>query len=200
MRLWLLFSFLGLAACASTFKELGLGEPVTKERCQQLDVRQIGYRDGEQGQRRGNKYDFWLKDCRSIGATLNRDLYNQGYDEGVKLYCSCEKGFGSGVREQFTEMQGQYYTCTRKEYEIFLKGHEAGKKYAKDPTMSKKDGPHKYVYFDEFILPKAKEECAILQVQPASGGAKPEAPTVPATPTDPKTKDSSSSVQDSPQN
>ena len=151
----------GLMGCTSMVRQFVPGEPVTAERCQKMDVQQLGFKDGERGQRQGDKFEFWMKDCRGVGATLDRGLYNQGYADGLKIYCSCEQGFVAGVHDEFTEMRGQYYTCTKPEYAVFLKGHAAGKKYVQDPTLTKKEGPFKTTYFDELILIKAKDECAV---------------------------------------
>jgi hypothetical protein len=195
MKFLVPFVFLVFVGCASVVQQWIPGvEPVTAERCEKLDLKGMGYKDGEIGQRPGDRYDFWMKDCRSVGVRLNRDLYDEGFAEGLKVYCSCEKGFNAGVRDEFTEMQGQYYSCVKKEFAVFLQGHAAGKKYSQDPRFMKKDGPYKTTYFDEPIQAKAKEECDQIR---AGGGP---VPTVPSTPNSPASQPSNSSNQDPPKN
>ena len=160
MKSGLLLGFLFLAGCASTMaKIIPIGEPVTKERCEKLDMHQMGFTDGELGQRIGDKYEFWTKDCRSMGVVLNREVYNKGYDEGLHFYCSCQKGFSSGVHGEVIELKGQYLACTKAEYQEFSRGHELGKKYTEDTAMTKKINVNKTDYFEDVILAKAKTEC-----------------------------------------
>ncbi len=164
LKLTSLMMLVSLSGCASWiqgfFPEL---EPVTASRCQKLDLKQLGFKDAEIGQRTGDKFDFWKKDCLGAGVTLDRAAYDAGYSEGLKIYCSCEKGFASGVRDEFTEMRGQYYSCTRPEYAVFLKGHTEGKKFSQDLELMKKDGPYRMNYFDEIIQKRALKECASLK-------------------------------------
>lgn len=174
-----------LAGCASTVSSfLGIGAPVTADRCRSMDLEKMGYDDGKLGQRQGEKYEFWVKDCRATGAPFDRAVYDKGYAEGIKYYCSCEAGFASGVRDEYTEIKGQYFTCPRKDYNVFLRGHEAGKKYKEDPTMVKKINHYKNEYFDDVINPKGAEECKAMPPQadekkPSGTASEPEKPKTP---------------------
>lgn len=180
---------LALGGCASFWRGVVPGEPVTAERCRRLDLAAIGYKDGESGQRRGEKFEFWMKDCRGVGVRLDRATYDEGYDRGLEAYCGCEAGFKSGVRGEYLEMKGQYQLCTRARYGVFALGHAAGAKFAEDPSYVRKDGPYRKIFLDDAIQLKAKEECA------SPGGASPAAPTVPARPTDEATKPSTPASQ-----
>ncbi|MFN7728978.1 MAG: DUF2799 domain-containing protein [Bdellovibrio sp.] len=164
IRLLLLLSMgLGLSGCASQLSSfLGFGAPVSSQRCRAMDLEKMGLEDGRTGQRPGEKYDFWIKDCRIAGVPLDRALYDKGYAEGIKSYCSCEAGFAAGVRDEYTEIKGQFFNCPKVDYAVYMQGHEAGKKYVNDPTMMKKVNHYKNDYFDDVITPKAALECKAL--------------------------------------
>ena len=97
---------------------------VTPDRCRQLPLEEIGYRDGRDGKRPGDGYDFWLRDCRANRVPLDRGLYDSGYTRGLAEYCSCAEGARSGLKKEYLEMKGQYYTCKRVDYARFAKAHE----------------------------------------------------------------------------
>lgn len=165
-----------MLGCASEVsKFLGFGAPVTKERCEAMDLRKMGYEDGKTGQRAGEKFDFWVKDCRALGAKFDRAEYDQGYAEGMKYYCSCPHGFLAGVRGEYTEIKGQFFNCPRREYWSFERGHAAGKKYEKDMTLMEKEGPYKMKYFEDRIAEKSAAECPLIETKVAEDWAAKEA-------------------------
>lgn len=123
---WVLSAVL-LSGCTSFMSWLTGLHPVTEERCQKLNMFQIGLTDGETVQRQGEKFFFWDKDCRLVGVKLNRPDYDRGYEQGLKTYCSCERGFEAGVREEYLELKGQYAICRKAEYRVFELGYKAGK-------------------------------------------------------------------------
>lgn len=127
VRLSLAISALALMGCTSFMSWLTGLHPVTEERCQKLNMFQIGLTDGETVQRQGEKFFFWEKDCRWVGVTLNRVDYDRGYEQGLKTYCSCERGFEAGVKEEYLELKGQYALCRKSEYRVFELGYKAGK-------------------------------------------------------------------------
>lgn len=150
-----------LAGCASTVaKIIPIGEPVTTERCQALDMKKMGFDDGKIGQRSGDKFEFWVKDCAAVRVTLNRAAYDEGYSEGLKFYCSCENGFDSGVREEIAEIKTQRVMCAGKQLKEFLAGHEKGSLQSKNEELVKKAGQFKWEYNDPNIQAMAKASCS----------------------------------------
>lgn len=158
--LFCLMAGLFTAGCASTVsKILPIGEPVTKERCEQIDVKALGFKDAKNGQRPGDKFDFWKKDCAAFGVTLDRALYDQGYQEGMAYYCSCENGFVAGVKEEIAEFKKQFMLCSKADYKHFISGHQMGKKHSKDENLVKKTGLYKKEYNEDAIVDAAKAHC-----------------------------------------
>lgn len=151
-----------VCSCASTVAKIfPVGEPVTAERCQALDLKDLGYKDGSEGQRSGPRFDFWSPDCRAFGVKLDRALYEGGYADGITNYCSCEKGFAAGVRNELNEFRGQYYICKRVDYARFIKGHAAGLDFKSDAAYVNVKGVHSF-YNDEAITQKGQAICAAL--------------------------------------
>lgn len=125
-----LFQVFWGTGCASVWQQIlppGF-EPVTRERCEALDMRAIGEADGKNAQRAGDKFDYWKKDCRNVGVNLDRALYDEGYARGLEQYCSCEEGFISGAKEEFEELRGQFQSCGKAMYKEFVRGRDLGKK------------------------------------------------------------------------
>jgi|GEM_PF-5494647 len=117
---------LGLSGCQSIFLALLPNEfdPVTKERCEKLDMKALGKSDALIGHRDGDRYDFWKKDCAAFGVSLDRQVYGEGFQEGLQIYCSCVEGYKSGARGEFEELRGQYQACGKVLYQNFLRGRE----------------------------------------------------------------------------
>lgn len=127
MRIYLLSLVLLLGGCTTFMSWLSGLPPVTEERCKAFNMFEFGYGDGQTAQRPGERFEFWDKDCRWAGVRLNRTEYDRGYEQGLRSYCSCEKGFEAGVKEEYLEMKGQYAVCRRVEYKIYEAGYKAGK-------------------------------------------------------------------------
>lgn len=154
---------LEVSGCASfVAKVFPFGEPVTRERCLAIDTYQMGFKDGADGQRSGEKLDFWRGDCRPFGVRLDEGKYAKGYDDGMAAYCSCEKGFSSGVRDEFAEMRGQYFMCSRAAYSRFLKGHAAGLEFKDDASLVQHPTAVKTEFVDAAITAKAQQICPTL--------------------------------------
>ena len=152
---------LTLVACASTMsKILPIGEPVTEERCKAFDLKQMGFADGSIGQRQGEKYEFWRKDCAAFRVTLDREAYDQGYQEGLSQYCSCENGFVAGVKEEFKGLKGQYVMCQSANYKRYVEGHNKGQAQASNQHLAKKINYLKIEYNEPAIQAMATASCA----------------------------------------
>jgi hypothetical protein len=126
MRLFIVMAFF-LSGCANQVAWLVGAEPVTKERCQKLDVEKMGLDDGLSGQRPYEKLDFWKKDCRALGAEPNRETYKKSYDQGFLKYCSCERGVEDGIKGRVAELTGQLPQCGRENSKNYYRGLETVK-------------------------------------------------------------------------
>ncbi len=121
----------------------------------------MGLKDGQEGQRLGQRWDFWKKDCAALGVSWDRQRYNDGYVAGLGEFCSCEKGFDSGIREEYIETKAQFYTCQKDQFISFSRGHGLAKPFVDNPSLSKKINPYKIDYLQDAIAAKAKESCAL---------------------------------------
>ena len=74
-----------LAGCAT----------VSKEDCLLTDWFEVGRMDGMQGRPR-TVFQNRAKPCLEQGVNADRQAYYQGHDEGLKYYCTEEKGFALG--------------------------------------------------------------------------------------------------------
>ncbi|MCB0342269.1 MAG: DUF2799 domain-containing protein [Pseudobdellovibrionaceae bacterium] len=68
---------------------------ISKEECQVGDWTGIGHRDGSQGREQKRFYSY-VEDCGEHGVTPNHDQYKQGYEEGLKVFCTPDNGWSVG--------------------------------------------------------------------------------------------------------
>lgn len=75
-----------LSACAS----------LSKDECLNADWRNIGYGDASEGYARTRINDH-RQACAQYRVSPNLDAYNQGYEEGLRVYCTAARGYQQGV-------------------------------------------------------------------------------------------------------
>lgn len=87
-----------LAACAT----------LTKAECTAGDWRSIGIGDGASG-RPASYVDNHISACAEHGIALNRQLYEQGRQEGLRSYCRIERAESEGRagRVNYNSCQGE---------------------------------------------------------------------------------------------
>lgn len=155
------FTSLVLMGCAHEVAQfIGVGAPVSKERCESLDLNKMGFADGELGQKNGDKFSFWEKDCRQVGLKLDRDAYDKGYADGLLVYCGCESGFKSGVHDEVLGFKGQYFMCSKAQFKFFEDAHVEGAKLKDDATLVQKGPAYQINYQEELIQAKASAFCS----------------------------------------
>ena len=76
---------LGLASCAS----------ISEEACRAGDWESVGYRDGVEGRSPGYFLNH-AQACNEIGIAPNRTVWQAGYAEGLKRYCTPFNAFEEG--------------------------------------------------------------------------------------------------------
>ena len=112
-RLWILGVVVGasaLAGCAS----------MSKEACLQGDWAGVGFKDGEAG-RAQSRLDEHAKACAKAGVVPDAAPYFAARDQGLKLYCTQDRGFSEG-------RTGQSYAgvCSPGPERGFLVGYSDG--------------------------------------------------------------------------
>jgi hypothetical protein len=83
--LGLVVSLGALAGCAT----------MSKEACLQGDWAGVGFKDGEAG-RAQSRLDDHAKACAKAGVSPDPAAYFQARDQGLKLYCTQDRGFHEG--------------------------------------------------------------------------------------------------------
>ena len=81
--------------CALTLLVVASCATLSREECQTADWRQIGIIDGS----KGREYHYIAnhnKSCSEYGIKPDFEKYNQGRAEGLKLFCTREKGYKEG--------------------------------------------------------------------------------------------------------
>jgi len=65
---------------------------ISEESCIEGSWERVGYEDGRGGKSLGH-FDKIYETCAKYGVTPNAAQYQIGYDQGLPLYCSYDKGF-----------------------------------------------------------------------------------------------------------
>ena len=61
--------------------------------------------------------------CLKLSKTHSQQHYLKGWNEGLKVFCTYDKGYDFGLKGK-----KYLYTCPKKRAEVFLKGYRAGDK------------------------------------------------------------------------
>lgn len=112
LKIYLLLSgILSLTACST----------MTQKECLVADWQDVGYADGAAGQTM-TLFNERASDCIKYGIAANRDSYLQARKEGLKTYCTREKGYEQGAN-------GRTYhgVCEGQAAKHFLSGYQKGK-------------------------------------------------------------------------
>jgi Protein of unknown function (DUF2799) len=99
----------------------GCASGLTKEECQFVDWRTIGYEDGLKGlpQTRISEH---RKACAEHGVALNLDAYRSGWDDGVRSFCQPGTGYRLG------RSGGRYNgVCPSAQESVFLQAYAHGR-------------------------------------------------------------------------
>ena len=68
---------------------------ISEESCIAGSWESLGYEDGREGESRG-QFNKIAETCAKYGITANATQYRAGYEVGLPLYCSYDKGFTHG--------------------------------------------------------------------------------------------------------
>lgn len=114
--LYRLLTLAGLIVMAS-----GCSSGLTREECQVVDWRSIGYEDGIRGRSQGS-ISGHRKACAKHGVAMDLAAYREGWDEGIGRYCQPGNGYQRGRR-------GSAYNavCPRELEAAFLDAYREGR-------------------------------------------------------------------------
>lgn len=99
----------------------GCASGLSKEECDSIDWRTIGYEDGIKGWSQ-TRVSNHRKACAKHGVTLELDAYRQGWAEGVERYCQPGNGYRQG------RSGGQYQgVCPQRLEPGFMQAYQSGR-------------------------------------------------------------------------
>ena len=101
-----------MASCAS----------VSREECVAEDWAGIGARDGAAGRVGDVQFDRHVQACARVDVTPDRASWAQGYEAGLRHYCTARVGLREG--EAGRPYRG---VCPAASEDTFLRGHELGR-------------------------------------------------------------------------
>ena len=103
-------SALALSSCAT----------ISEDECLAGGWEDIGFRDGENGKSQARLADYNTT-CSKFSVSPDRSAYLRGYDQGLQLYCSYDRGFGRGSEGNSVQSKCQAFP----ESDYFI-GYEQG--------------------------------------------------------------------------
>lgn len=113
-------AFIGLAAVITTLASCGT---MSKEECRVADWGVVGDTDGAAGYNPQSRFADHVKSCSKSGATPNQTQWYQGYQTGIKRFCTPLSGASHG------ESGGAYNNVCPPEMEPgFVRGYSLGKR------------------------------------------------------------------------
>ena len=121
-RLGLLLLMTGAVASCQT---------LSKEECQIADWEVIGRNDGAAGYNPQDRFAGHVKACSRIGVAPDQTLWQRGFDQGLRNYCTPMNGLAAG-------RAGKSYAnvCPGNSSEGFLRGYNLGKSaYSKEDEI-----------------------------------------------------------------
>jgi hypothetical protein len=99
-----------LSSCAS----------MSKEECVSANWKEVGIKDGSLG-RNALVFNDYVKSCAKTSATPDQSAYMSGRSEGLKTYCTIQKGYDKGRHNE-----NYYGTCVDHNEKIYLDGRKLG--------------------------------------------------------------------------
>ncbi len=105
------FAVIGLSACAT----------ISEDECIAGSWQDIGYKDGRNGNSRGKFADI-AKTCAKYNVRPDRAAYMSGYDRGLPLYCTYDKGYRRG--EDGSSLNQE---CVAAGFTAYADGHADGR-------------------------------------------------------------------------
>lgn len=98
-------------------------QTLSKEECVAADWRVIGEQDGAAGHPPQQRFGDHAKSCEKAGVVPNQSLWNEGYQVGLKRFCTPLSGLAHGQKG------GTYAnTCPAEQASGFLSGYSVGKR------------------------------------------------------------------------
>lgn len=83
---------------------LGGCESMSESECRTADWGRVGFKDGAAGVAE-QRLAAYTDDCGKIGVRPNAQAYRQGWDAGIKRYCTASNGWRAGTDGQENKAQ-----------------------------------------------------------------------------------------------
>ena len=116
----IVLSFVGLIVSAVILVSC---QTLSKEECVAADWRVIGEQDGAAGHSPQQRFGDHVKACDKAGIVPDQTLWNQGYQVGLKRFCTPLSGLAHGQKG------GAYANiCPTETASAFLEGYNIGRK------------------------------------------------------------------------
>lgn len=106
---------------------------LTKEQCATMNWRDLGFRDASQGYS-STRLSQHVNSCSKHGLTIDNTSYSSGYSDGLRLFCTPERGYELGRAGSFVTA-----TCPADLATAFQISYERGKQereIASKPPLS----------------------------------------------------------------
>ena len=104
--------------------------------CVSADWYALGLGDGQEG-RKSSRHSEYAKECSEFGVSVDQDAYTDGWETGIRDYCTRDNGFGVG-------MSGKIYqhSCPTALTDAFFSSYQTGRavfmKQARVNTLRRK--------------------------------------------------------------
>jgi hypothetical protein len=85
----------GIIAVFSSAVLMSSCASISKDECRAGDWERVGYRDSSGGYD-SSRLGSHIEECGKLGVKIDKDLYNKGYQDGLKVYCTFDKGLDVG--------------------------------------------------------------------------------------------------------
>src|SRR5690606_6739316 len=82
---------------AASFFAVGCSSVMTADECQSVNWYNKGLIDGQTGVYK-EQLDDYVKICSKANVVVDKDDYSRGYMEGLKEYCTFDRGMDIGVK------------------------------------------------------------------------------------------------------
>ncbi len=115
---------------------------ISEDSCIAGSWESLGYEDGRNGESRG-KFTKIAETCAKYGVSPNASQYRIGYDQGLPLYCSYDRGYdhgegGSSLKTECREInavpyfdgydEGRVVYEIRREYDSLIQAYDSTRK------------------------------------------------------------------------
>ncbi len=89
--------------------------------CVSADWHSVGLDDGRKG-KKSTHYSEYRKDCSAFGVSVDSDAYIDGWETGIRNYCTRDNGFRVGVKGSIYQ-----HNCPSAAEDVFSNSYQTGR-------------------------------------------------------------------------